>query len=200
MKWSKNFGDRTEVVEIRRMEYVPDILNPRENDNLGIMFLYHKRYNLPNEFGVDHNKFSSWREIAEYISKNGGIYITDVYGYDHGHLIMSTLYKYPFNDRWDAGQLGFIFTTKEKMEKYGTNDSKKIKRILASEVEEYSNYINGEIYEYIHTESTLCPKCGCVSEKVIEACGGYSKKELEDLISDLKEKIMIEDGWREEEK
>jgi hypothetical protein len=72
--------------------------------------------------------------------------------YDHSGIILSTN---PFKCRWDSGQVGWIFVTKEKLRKeFGVRRiTKKIKEkareILAEEVNVYSDYIEGNVFGYI---------------------------------------------------
>lgn len=117
-----------------------DPMNPREWDNLGIMVCFHSRYDL----GDLHTNYTikDVKRIA-----NSKKYISlPVYLYDHSGLTMNTS---GFSCRWDSGQVGFIFVSKEKVRKeYGwkaisRKRHRKILQILINEVSTYSLYLEG---------------------------------------------------------
>ena len=108
--------------------------NPREWDNSTKFVMFHKRYNLPNEVGIDHNDYSSWSEMQETLQekyKHGWA----VFMYDHSGVTLSLS---AFGDPWDSGQVGFIVSnegTPEEAYKWATN-----------ELETYSHWLNGETF------------------------------------------------------
>lgn len=127
--------------------------NPREWDNLGKMVCFHKRYNLGDKHNYRASDYNSWEEVREAIERDYNVaVILPVYMYDHSGIILSTN---PFKCRWDSGQVGWIFVTKEKLRKeFGVRRiTKKIKEkareILAEEVNVYSDYIEGNVFGYI---------------------------------------------------
>ena len=77
-----------------------------------------------------------------------------IWGYDHGGLTISCGPRvYPFNDRWDSGQLGVIIAFKERMVtefELDSNDDdgwrKKAVEIMCNEVEVTDQYITGNVY------------------------------------------------------
>lgn len=73
--------------------------------------------------------------------------------YEHGGLTISCgNVGYPYNDRFDAGIAGFIYTTKEKCKEQwceiGEDWKKKAYEELQAEVREYDNYLRGNCYGY----------------------------------------------------
>jgi hypothetical protein len=140
----------TVETETRRLEIHQDeaIESPRDWDNLGTMAFFHKRYDLGDkDHGVNDADYSSWHEMAIGIEKKfDTAVLMPVYMYDHSGLAFSTDGDtYPFNDRWDAGRIGFMFVTKEKARKeYGKLTAKvieKIKDVLRSELRVYAQYV-----------------------------------------------------------
>jgi hypothetical protein len=129
------------------------LYDPRKDDNLGSMVCYHGRYNLgdkdpylPGHYKPNPKDFSGWGHMREYLEKVHDLATClPIYMYEHGGIAVSTK---PFSCRWDSGQIGFIFVSKEKLRKeYG------VKRITASlvskatcrlitEVELYNQYLN----------------------------------------------------------
>jgi hypothetical protein len=111
--------------------------NPREfHENFGIMACFHKRYNL----GDKHN-FNEPQDLLDWIEANKDtIYYLPLYLYDHGNITISTS---PFSCRWDSGQVGFIYITKEKAEAEGINEPYEA---LEAETKEYDYYLRGDTY------------------------------------------------------
>jgi hypothetical protein len=110
--------------------------NPRNWDNLGVINCFHKRYNL----GEAHN-FNEPQELIEWIEANQDkIYYLPLYMYEHGNITISAT---PFQCRFDSGQIGFIYITKELAEAEGI---KKPYDLLAHEIKVYDHYLKGETY------------------------------------------------------
>jgi len=110
--------------------------NPRNWDNLGVINCFHKRYNL----GEAHN-FSEPQELIDWIEANSDkIYYLPLYMYEHGNITISTS---PFSCRWDSGQIGFIYITKERVEAEGIA---KPYEALEAEIKEYDYYLRGDTY------------------------------------------------------
>jgi hypothetical protein len=132
--------------------YDEEPLDPRkEFDNLGTMICFHKRYKLGDEHNINLNNYSFWDDLEEDLrDEHGAVIILPLYLLDHSGLTMSTC---DFGDPWDSGQVGFIYTTADKIKKAFDEDnwreiSDLIITILNSEVETYSHYINGSVYCY----------------------------------------------------
>jgi hypothetical protein len=131
--------------------------SPRQCDNFGTMVCFHGKYNL----GDDENcyrdeRFNSWDELRDEIERNEnpGV-ILPLYLYDHSGITMKT---HPFNDRWDSGQVGFIFVSEEKIrEEFSIDDNDVVtdevlesaKKILEGEVIIYDQYLTGDVYRLV---------------------------------------------------
>lgn len=110
--------------------------DPRNWDNAGIMACFHKRLNLG-----DKHQFKEPQDLLDYIEANKDtIYYLPLYIYEHGNITISTS---PFSCRWDSGQVGFIYMTKEKAEAEGIT---KPYEALEAEVKTYDAYISGQTY------------------------------------------------------
>ena len=149
-------------------------LNPREDDiNQGIMACCHKRYTLGDKTDIPFNDFNSWSEVEEYLRrKRQAVCILPIYMYDHSGLTVSTK---PFSCLWDSGQIGFIYTTKDRIRQaYG------VKRVggtlltivqgeLQAEVRRYDQHLRGDAYGYeIYDDE---------SNEILESCWNYYDKE-----------------------
>ena len=119
---------------------------PREWDNLGKMYCWHKRYNLGDE-KLPTDSYGGWDEIKKYLIKEKGAIpdsILPLYLYDHSGITMRTT---PFGDRWDSGQVGFIYTTEAKLKEMGSPKTR-MKDILRGEVKVYDQYLTGDVYGF----------------------------------------------------
>ncbi len=160
---------------IRKGNYELEILqdespeSPRDWDNLGTMVCFHRRYNL----GDKHN-FSV--EEAEEMMKGKDICVSlPLYLYDHSGITMSTG---SFSCKWDSGQIGWIFVTKEQVrkeynvKKISKDLIEKVTRVLEGEVETYDQYLTGDVYGYRISKVEVCDK-GCEHKDEIDSCWGY---------------------------
>jgi hypothetical protein len=127
--------------------------DPREWDNLGIMYCSHKRYSLGDE-QFNAESFDGWKEVEEYLVKERkAIAIAPLYLYDHSGLrikIGSFAGLLPQGHaEFDSGQVGFIYTTKEKLNQTGIpNNNYSITRVLRDEVKLYNHYLSGDVYGF----------------------------------------------------
>lgn len=198
--------------------------SPREWDNLGHMVCWHRNYNLgdeqpkygPNEFWremacqidptaayrIEYWEYleGSQRQDAEARIQNiidqavKDVVILPLYLYDHSGISMSTSYSYPYNDRWDAGQVGWIYATREDMLKGfgGKRITKKMRteteRILRGEVETYDMYLTNDIHCFsidVYRDA-LCGACGHTGREEIASdscCGIYGWKDVQQEVN-----------------
>lgn len=147
--------------------------DPRGNDNLGTMICFHSRYKLGDKHEYNHNHYNGWDEMKEAIIKKEKVHtILPLFLYDHSGITMSTS---SFNDRWDSGQVGFIFISKAKVKKEKIDESK-VGEYLKGEVETYDQYLTGDVYGYKLFEVSTCNK-GCEHKEELESCCGYYGQE-----------------------
>lgn len=133
-----------------------DPISPRENDNAGTIVGWHRNYNLGDEQPSQDPQ--EWRE--QYEVENPKALIIPVYMYDHSGISLSTG---AFSCPWDSGQVGYIVISHEKMmQEWGNpgDDEQRIQAMhdkatecLTAEVEEYSSYLNGDVYGYTITDA-----------------------------------------------
>lgn len=162
----KKFGNKT--VKIMRDS---DASSPREWDNLGeILYRKNNRYTLGD-------RECSEEELAA-IAKDPANICLPVYAYIHSGTTLSTK---PFGCRWDSGQCGIIFTTKEKIKKeWGVSriSSKLMKTVrdgLAGEIETFNQYINGEAIGFVIEDE---------NGDHVDSCWGYYGMTPEALLAE----------------
>lgn len=154
-----------------KIYYDTDTESPREWDNLGTMVCAHSRYTLGDKqidsaetflmerleehFG-DSEKAEKFREnhsSDECLTEIEKSHVMlPLFLYDHGGITMNTK---GFSCPWDSGQVGYIYVIREKiLEEYNKKIlTKKLRRriegYLASEVETYDDYLQGNVYGYV---------------------------------------------------
>lgn len=168
-----------------------DPKNPRtECDNLGVMVCLHTRYNLGDNHEYRSKDFNGWDELEEKIKYNNpDCVIMPLYLYDHSGITISTG---SFNDRWDSGQIGFIFITKERIDRELKGNTERAKEVLFAEVKTYDQYLRGDIYRFILRDKP-CEKCGGPGE-ILDSCYGFYGDNLVDngIVDNLKEEYKRE--------
>ena len=114
--------------------------------NAGFMVCFHNNYNLGDLVpGLNKNSFDNWEELGECLVKDfKAINLMPLYLLDHSGISISTT---PFNCNWDSGQIGFIYTTKERIKELGI-PKKYIEKSLIGEVKIYNDYLEGSVYGY----------------------------------------------------
>ena len=140
-------------VEVKLDEH-PDN-NPRDNDNIGVMTCFHRRYTL----GDPKVKYTQ-DELKELIERPDVISLP-LYLYDHSGITTK-----PFSCRWDSGQVGYIWVTEAKARaEFGMAVTKEeILKCLEAEVSEYDSFIRGEVYGYIVKDE---------NGEVVDSCWGF---------------------------
>ena len=165
--------------------YDPDPMNPREWDSLGTMLCSHGIYNFGDKQVPLDTTYRSWQEVleSEVFAPNGGkenVFYLPLYLYDHSGLSIATT---PYSCRWDSGQVGWIWARKADLaEAIGvahTSLAARAESIFRNEVEDYSKYLNGEVYGYTITRATRCECCSQPTTEVLESLGGFYQ--LEDM-------------------
>lgn len=142
-------------------------MNPRtEFDHVGTMACWHRRYDLGDEqpkqdveewlydlagYKTDEYDLDEFPPIDQMLKRIKKTHvILPLYLYDHSGITISTS---PFSCRWDSGQVGFIYIDAETGRKeWGRFWRKKATAMLEAEVEEYDQYLTGDVHGYIIEE------------------------------------------------
>jgi hypothetical protein len=118
--------------------------------------------------------------------------ILPLYLYDHSGITMNTT---GFSCRWDSGQVGWIYATKDEIRKeYGklTEDTiDAARRLLVAEVSEYDSYISGQCYGFrLYEDGKEIDSCwGFLGDfrEVIQWMKQYMPEGHEDMLDSLEE-------------
>lgn len=149
-----------------KIEQDTDAEDPRKYDHFGVMYCWHRRYILgdvqpseaPNDWVNEHQKHFD-------------AVILPLYLLDHSGITMSVT---PFSCSWDSGQVGWIVGCKNdpaRLKEYGLLGAtdEKIRKRLQSEVEEYDQYLTGDVYYW--AAEKRCAACGAWEH--VDSCGGF---------------------------
>lgn len=126
------------------VEYDQHPTSPREWDNVGTVVLHERcRYS----FGDETASGDQLREIAD----DPNNIVLPVYLYDHSGITIRTS---AFSCRWDSGQVGIIYCTKQRaIKEWGKKIlTKKVREQVISymqgEIEELDQYLTGQVFGY----------------------------------------------------
>ena len=149
--------------------------SPREWDNVGTILYTSNRHTLGD-------KRSTSEEIKEITDNKNNICLP-VFAYMHGGTTINTT---GFSCRWDSGQCGIIYVSKEKARKeFGRLTKKTMETILKnlrSEIKTYDQYIKGEVYGFTLEDSSGEEK---------DSCWGFIGYDSPELLAD---EILREHG------
>ena len=143
---------------------------------LGTFVCFHSRYDLGNDdneyvapigFFLDlahkidsyrtDNIDNAWMEgfidedqamksLKKIIDKDDNIVMLPLYLYDHSGIAISTS---SFACPWDSGQVGYVYTTKERCDELGINyNIDNVEKMLNDEVELYNTYLQGNVFGF----------------------------------------------------
>lgn len=167
--------------------------SPRGWSNAGVFITKESKYLSPdgtnNDFYqamVDVSEYNNAQEHADAIKKqletlgHNVLYIVPVSRYEHGNVV----YKRGVHNGWDSGVCGFYIITKKKWDVHVGGDFTEdhANKLIDGELEAYTNYANGEVYQF-----TLYDEHG----EVVDSCGGFY--DIEDIREYLPEEWAKED-------
>lgn len=174
----------------------PSPSSPRDWSNLSIIAAWHRRSNLGDEgFNLRMDEFESAKEVGEYlVREHGAKHLTPLYLYEHsGQTIRASKGGNPFGDPWDSGQVGFVFTTDERIAEIGTPEDR-IEECLLQEVQTYDAFLRGDVYGFIVAEdSDEEESCwGFVGEQ--DYCESQAR-EMAEHVAELRERERSEAAY-----
>jgi hypothetical protein len=160
------------VLEKREGRYIvrvfrdEDPLSPEDWDNVGHLMTFHDQCYIQTNREFKHKE----EGFKDYLRKNEkSLFIAPVYAYIHSGAVLSLSNdSYPFNDQWDACQIGVIYCPKKTARKeLGKDYAKKIHDTFALEIKAWNQYLSGEVYGY-----TVSLEANDGVE-VVESCYGF---------------------------
>lgn len=149
--------------------------DPREySDCLGIMACFHKSYRIGDHLHEKEDPFEFQKWVTT--SKDVAVWLP-IYMLDHSGLTIRT---YPFDDPWDSGLLGFIYTTKEAIRRwYGKKRIsqkllEEVRESLLEDVREMDCYLRGDVY---------CVTLEKGDDIIDTTCGIYGYDSLKEVLT-----------------
>ena len=149
--------------------------SPREWDNLTIIVTIKNNHN-----DIGDIQENSSEELRELLEDKKAKFAMPLYIYEHSGMALKcfedkTMVGYPYNDQWDAGCIGMVFTTEALLKEAGLFNStkKEIIEYMKAEVDTYSQWCNGECYGFRLSKWSKCDKCNQLEDKEIDSCFGY---------------------------
>ena len=140
-----------------------------------------EKLNVPKKYEYSNARLAELETIFfdRFIAKR-------IYLYEHSGLAVSTS---PFSNKWDSGQVGYIYITKEKVrDNYNVKKvGKKVKELvlenLEVQVEELNHYVSGDVFGFKILDS---------EDSVVDSCWGfYGDNFLENGIYDNIDKDLL---------
>lgn len=113
---------------------------------------WHSRYDLGNSKRFGEN-LEGPEDCQEY-AKNTRSILLPLYIYDHSGIALSLGQEYPFNCKWDSGQLGYILIDREWLKehfgkRYFTQGIRtRLLKTAEANVKLYNSYLSGSVYGY----------------------------------------------------
>lgn len=158
--------------------------DPRDADNLGIMYCEHRRYTLGDtsprfapipELEVIHETLLELQgrgyglsRLARYLRVAiGASVVLPLYLFDHSGLAMTTSaaeFAVWDSQGWDWGQVGIICDSARTRELIGV-DVEQVEEHLINEVAQYDAYLHGSVYGYTVTHIATGIQ--------VDSCWGY---------------------------
>jgi hypothetical protein len=158
------------------VEYDNFPIDPIEYSEV-LFAMFHKRYNLGSPHSINPDDFDGWSEMQEHLESTFD-YVTPIYMYDHSGITFKTT---SFGDRWDSGQIGFACANYKD---FGLTEWQDLDSIVCSLLEEYQNYIDGEVYAVFLYDSE--------TGESIDSMSGFSSEE-EAMQSGIEQAVRYND-------
>lgn len=179
--------------------YDEDAENPREvfeEDRYGTFVDWHRRENVGDrkitELEESALKRGGWKLLTRYLrATQGAVCVLPVSLLDHSgwHVWVGGGAHWSDSAGWDSGTVGFIYATREEVDKFGIPEDQ-IEKQLRAEIETLDQLFTGDVYGYtIETEyEEELESCWgifgfeCVKEEAMDAAKGL-RPEVAEAVS-----------------
>jgi hypothetical protein len=158
-----------------------DSESPRLWSPMTKFVMIHKRYDLPNEIDFKFNDYALWDDVRDELWKDYN-WVFPVYMLDHGGTRLSL---YPFENKWDSGRVGFICLSESDVFSnfaLGTDWDEKARQVAEAELEEYDNWMSGNVFGFRLFEETNEIECN-------QQWGFIGNHDTSGLITELKAEL-----------
>lgn len=103
-------------------------------------------------------------------------YILPIYMYNHSNIILTTEKSDLEYAKWDKSYIGAIFCLKDKaVEYFGDIEEieERVMDFLKSEIEVYSQYLNGSVTCYVLYSKSTCKECKYIHYEEVDSCYNF---------------------------
>jgi hypothetical protein len=143
------------------VEYDKFPIDPIEYSEV-LFVMFHERYNLGSPHSINPDDFDGWSEMQEHLESTFD-YVAPIYMYNHFRIAFKTT---SFGRPLGSVQIGFACANYKD---FGLTEWQDLDRIVCSLLEEYQNYINGEVYAVFLYDSE--------TGESIDSMSGFSSEE-----------------------
>lgn len=158
--------------------------SPREySEPISKMVCWHRKYRLG-----DQHEFETPQDFKESEEYKNAFALLPLYLYDHSGLAMSTesFVGRAAHEEWDSGQVGYIYIPKSDVEKKTgllplEENTEALKEMLKDEVEQYSQYLEGNVFMFSITDK---------DGEEIAGGNGYMADTMESAVQQMKESCL----------
>ena len=156
-------GEDSAVLTVTK-EYEDYAESPREfSEHQTTFYTFERRHGSPDKHNfarpedwAEKNGFDMGECIGDLIKsmQNKGFIVMPVWRYEHSGVAYQASNTNPFCDPWDSGVAGFIYISRKDarnmlgVKRLTAAMQEKIIESLKAEVEEWSDYANGDVYCY----------------------------------------------------
>lgn len=157
--------------------------DPRELGDIGTMLCWHREYRLGDEHDYASPRDFLEEMVEPYIAEDteledmsdneilsilreNDFIILPIFLLDHSGLSISV---FDFGDRWDSGQVGWIYVSPERIKKeYGAVNKitkELVLKELKAEIEIYDNFLRGNVWDFTLYDTNI--------GEMIDSIGGF---------------------------
>jgi hypothetical protein len=157
---------------LKIMLYEDNDQNPRRDFDQVSTIITDKHYDFSDV------QVSSEEELKEWKEQNDVVLTFPLNCYEHSGVSLSISNGYPYNDQWDAGQIGEVVVTRKSMkEMWGISyltkkNTEMLTNAVEAEIEQLTQWLNGEVYGYQLFETKTC-NLNETHEEEIDSCWGF---------------------------
>lgn len=156
-----------------------DPIDPRTHDNLATIILLSHEYDLGDDRrGLKHTDFETFDQFYRYVfDVRGAIWARPIQVRDYGYVTQLDMIDWPITD-WNPNRVGLIYVTEERIQELcGPGDQYRTLefaiKTFESELKEYNQWLDGDVYGFELVEPCTCPKCKNKHEETLDSCWGY---------------------------
>jgi hypothetical protein len=171
---------------------------------------------LVTEIATRYPGFEVPDDVEDYglVELPSELYFVPLYIYDHSGIRLRTGSFHGLlpggHAEFDSGQCGWVFVTKQTMDKeglteeycmgnFGVSQEKYAEQLMQSEIELYDYYVSGQVYQASLYEKKNCDCCGHTDMELIDSIDSVNGLYPPNVLEDIADQFGINDikDWEE---